>query len=382
MKKYLFTLLLIILNIPLIFSQNINGRFSSSLYAFQRFDTTDVSGKYLRSFQMLTLNINEGKFSLRSYLNLEADLSNSLQNDPRLRFYNLYFEGRNLFDVLSFKLGRQPIFSGIAGGTFDGLNVDLKKSGYKLTGYVGGNVPAYQKLNLTDDFKNDYIVGGKITAVSVKDFQFALGYVKKNFKAQDYWALRYDVNLNPMQVLIQNESTQYQYASAEVNYEKKNLFSINTKYDYDINFAMTSKIEAYGSYEQIKNLRLNAYYNFREPRIKYNSIFSVFDYGNSQEFELGADYDLTKIFTLIGKFGDVIYKDDNSQRLTLGVNSNYGSMNYRKTFGYEGELDALSLYSAYSFLEGMLTPSAGISYSSYKLSKDDNKNHLVTILAD
>ena len=380
MKKSLFTLLLISLCSPLFFSQNINGRFSSSLYAFQRFDTTDVSGKYLRSFQMLNLNVNEGHFSLRSYLNLEADLSKSLQNDPRLRFYNLYFEGRNLFDILSFKLGRQPIFSGIAGGTFDGLNVDLKKSGYKLSAYYGGNVPAYQKLKVTDDFKNDFIVGGKLTAVSVKDFQFVLGYVNKNFKAQDYMALRYDANLNPMQVLIQNESTQYQYASAEVNYEMKSTFSVNTKYDYDINFEKTSKFEAYGSYDQLKDFRLNIYYNFREPRIKYNSIFSVFDYGNSQEVEVGADYNLTKTFTLIGKFGNVTYKNDNSQRITLGVNSNYGSINYRKTLGYEGELDALSLYSAYSFIEGLLTPSAGISYTSYKLSKDDDTNHLVAIL--
>ncbi len=61
MKKYLFTLLLITLYIPLNFSQNINGRFSSSLYAFQRFDTTDVSGKYLRSFQMLTLKCKRGE---------------------------------------------------------------------------------------------------------------------------------------------------------------------------------------------------------------------------------------------------------------------------------------------------------------------------------
>ncbi len=106
-----------------------------------------------------------------------------MQNDPRLRFYNLYFEGRNLFDVLSFKLGRQPIFSGIAGGTFDGLNVDLKKSGYKLTGYVGGNVPAYQKLELTDDFKNDYIVGGKFTAAICKRFSICSWICKEKFQS-------------------------------------------------------------------------------------------------------------------------------------------------------------------------------------------------------
>ncbi len=380
MKKYLLLLLIILLTVPYFYSQNINGRFSSSLYAFDRFDTADVSAKYVRSFQMLNLNINEGQFSLRSYLNLEADLSKDMKDDPRLRFYNLYLEGRNIFEVMSFKLGRQPIFNGVAGGSFDGLNVDLKKHGYKLSAYYGGNVPAYQKFETTDNFKDDFIFGGKFTASSVKDLQFILGYVKKNFKAQDYWALRYDINLNPIQTLIQNESTQYEYASAQVDYEMKNVFSINTKYDYDINFEKTSKFEAYGSFDKIKDFKLNAYYNYREPRIKYNSIFSVFDYGNSQEIEVGADYNLTKIFTLVGKFGNVSYKEDNSQRITLGVNSNYGSVSYRKTMGYAGELDALSLYSAYTFMEGFLTPSLGISYTGYKLSKDDETNHLTTIL--
>ena len=32
------------------------------------------------------------------------------------------------------------------------------------------------------------------------------------------------------------------------------------------------------------------------------------------------------------------------------------------------------------FIEGLITPSIGISYSSYKLSKDDDTNHLTAIL--
>ena len=32
------------------------------------------------------------------------------------------------------------------------------------------------------------------------------------------------------------------------------------------------------------------------------------------------------------------------------------------------------------FIEGLITPSIGISYSSYKLSKNDDTNHLTAIL--
>ena len=56
------------------------------------------------------------------------------------------------------------------------------------------------------------------------------------------------------------------------------------------------------------------------------------------------------MFTLMGKFGNVEYKTENSQRVGLGFSTTYGNINYRKTFGYAGELDAVSLYSGYYFL--------------------------------
>ena len=126
---------------------------------------------------------------------------------------------------------------------------------------------------------------------------------------------------------------------------------------------------------------LNVYYNYREPRIRYNSIFSVFDYGNTQEIEFGGDYRIDQNFTVIGKFGYVTYKDENSSRLGLGLATGYGTINYRKTFGYAGEMDALSLYSAYTFLDGLLTPSLGISFTNYKLSKDGEVNDLTALFA-
>jgi hypothetical protein len=139
---------------------NVNGNFSSSVYSFQRFDTVNVSQNYLSSFQMLNLNINRGNFSLRSNMNFEADLASQLDGNPKLRFYNLYFEGRDLFKLATVKLGRQPLFNSVAGGLFDGLTLDLRKSHYKLTGYYGGNVPAYQKLQLISNWNDNFILGG------------------------------------------------------------------------------------------------------------------------------------------------------------------------------------------------------------------------------
>ena len=381
MKRLVFLCGIIILFSISLSAQSINGRFSSSLYSFQRYDTVNVSNTYAQTFQMLNLNINKGNYSLRTYMNFEGVLSKDIKNDPTLRFYNLYFEARKILDVATLKIGRQPIFNSIAGGIYDGIDLAVKKGDYKITGYYGGNVPGYQKLKLIDDWSNNFIYGGKFTTTALENFQMSLSYVNKNFKVQDYYATRLDADLNPITVLIRNNSNQYRFASGEINYYLQDELSVNTRLDYDLNFEEVSKFEFYGNYDKLSNLKFNLYYNYREPRIRYNSIFSVFDYGNTQEVEAGADYIINKTFTVTGKVGDVIYKDKNSQRAALALATNYGSISYRKTFGYEGELDAVSLYGAYSFFEGLITPSLGLSFTSYKLSADSEKNNLTTLLA-
>ncbi len=365
------------------YSQNINGRFTSSVYSFQRYDNVNSVGDYFRTFQMLNLNVNMNNVSLRTYINLEGDMFQDLKYDPMMRFYNLYLEVRDILNVATVKLGRQPIFNSVAGGLFDGLTLDLKKDDYKFSAYYGSDVPAYQKLGIRKlgEWGDNFILGGKFTTIALKDFQVSLSYINKNFQPQAYWATRLNTELDPIQVLIQNNSSQYQFASAEVAYDYKDKVNINTRYDYDLNFDQTSKFELDGSYLPEEKLSLDFYYNYRSPLVRYNSIFSVFNYGNTQEVEVGAGYEINKIFTVTGRYGNVIYKDDNSGRITIGLNSNYGNISYRKTFGYEGELDALSLYTAYTMLKGLITPSVGISYSNYKLSPDDARNNLTTILA-
>lgn len=362
-------------------AQNINGRFSSSLYSYERFDTANTSETHLRAFQMLNLNLNYENYSIRSFMNLEHDFGTELVDDPRLRFYNLYFEARNIMDVATLKLGRQPLFNSVAGGIYDGASIAIRKYDVQLSGFYGANVPAYQKLELIENWEDNYILGGKLGTTALKNFRFAVGYINKNFKPMSYTALRSDPNLNPVLLLIESKSNQYQFVTGEASFYMKNLVSIDTRYDFDINYEQTSKFEVDARYEQLEDIGINVYYNYREPRIRYNSIFSVFDFGNSQEIEIGGDYKIDENFTVIGKFGYVEYKDDNSSRAAIGLATKYGSLNYRKTFGYAGEMDAFSVYAAHSFLDGLITPSIGAAFTNYKLSADDESNNLTSLLA-
>lgn len=378
MKK--FILLLFLGATTFISAQNINGRFSSSLYTFERYDSLNSSEQYLRAYEMLNLNLNYGKVSVRSYLNFETDVMSKMDTDPRLRFYNLYLEARDLLDIATVRLGRQPIINSVAGGVYDGASLTLKKSDYKFNAYFGGNVPAYQKLELIENFEENFLFGGKFTTTVISNFQVGVGYVNKNFQSQNYIANRLNPDLNPIEVDIENKSNQYEFVTADINFNQKGLVSIFTRGDYDLNFNQLSKIEFDARTEAVDRLGINVYYNYRQPKIRYNSIFAVFDYGNTHEIELGADYKINKMFTVIGKFGNVQYKDENSQRVAVGLSTTYGSLNYRKTFGYAGELDAVSLYSGYTFFEGLFTPSVGLSYTSYKLNPDDEANNITSLL--
>jgi hypothetical protein len=362
------------------FPQNLNGRFSSSVYTFERFDSSGSSNTQARTFQMLSFNFGKDNIWLRSNLNLETDLANKQISDPRFRVYNLYADFQKIFDVVSLKLGRQPLYNSVAGGVFDGATVGLNYSGYKLMAYYGGNVPAYQKLELIDNWSDNYLLGGEFSIYALMDWRFSAKYINKNFASQSYTAVRLDPDLNPINVLIENQSNQYQFLSGEVSYFKQNFGSGNIRYDYDLNFNTSSRFEISGRYSQIKNLGLNLYYNYREPKIRYNSIFSVFDYGNTWEIEGGVDYLIDNKYTVIGKFANITYKDERSQRLTLGLSSPYGTITARKNFGYAGEMDAISFYTALTQLDGLLTPSLGFSYTRYKLSENDPSNELISVL--
>lgn len=380
MKKLIF--LLAFFSFLIINSaQNFNGRLSSSIYFFERYNSQNVSQLFARGFQTAYLNFNKDNYSLRTSINYENEFNKlETSNLPHFQFYNLYFEARKLFGLATVKFGRQQILNGVAGGVFDGIAVDFKYSDYKLTSYYGGNTPSYYQFKITDNLKEDNIYGGDFSATFLNDLTVGISYINKNFKPQEYFAARLDEALNPILILIRKNSTQYQLGSAKISYDLEKFFSANAKFEYDFNYKKTSKIEFAGEFIKIENLSLDVYYLNRKSKVAYNSIFSVFDYSNTQEYEFGAGYKLNDWLTISGKFANVKYTDEQSQRVSASAVSKYGTLSFRKTFGYAGELDAVSIFSGYSFCDGKISPSIGISLTKFKLSQDSDSQNLTSLM--
>lgn len=198
---------------------------------------------------------------------------------------------------------------------------------------------------------------------------------------QDYTTTRLDDNNNPIALLIQQKSNQFRYMHARVLFDAGPQLNVNARYEYDLNYKTTSKVEFEANHRWQDKASFSIYYNYMDPKIRYNSIFSVFDFGNTSEIELGASYDFMDDYTVNARVGRVLFEDESSDRISLGVITPYGTLTYRKNLGIAGELDGISLYTARTYFDGLLTPSIGLSYSSYKLSDDDKKNDLLTIMA-
>ena len=67
--------------------------------------------------------------------------------------------------------------------------------------------------------------------------------------------------------------------------------------------------------------------------------------------------------------------------MTLGLNTSYGSLNFRNSFGYAGELTSVSIHTSRSICNNLITPSVGLAYTNYKLSADAEANNIISALA-
>jgi hypothetical protein len=244
----------------------------------------------------------------------------------------------------------------------------------------GGILPNYQKLSF-DDFGKSYIVAGSISTTALKDFYFSAGYSKKNYKAEDYYAFRLDEKFDPIMYLIHKNSQTFEYLRGKAEYTcPNNSFNIRTKYEFDLNFFKTSKVELESDYAFNENWSASVYGNYREPRVRYNSIFSVFNYGNTKEVEGGLVYRMEGQ-SVTARAGYVKFQDESSLSLNAFYSCPLGSLGVRKTFSDAGELQSAYLQHAHSHLDGLITPSILVSFTQFKLEKNADKNNLLSVLA-
>jgi len=349
-------------------SQVINGRLIGSVYTFEKFDTVNVSKKFVRGFQSVLLDVTQSDVSIHTHFQVAGMLQKKLDEKPDYRFYYLYGQWKNIFSTADLSLGRLPYFAGVGNGTIDGglLTLRFAENKFKFTAYGGQTTPIEYELKDWKKLKNNFTVGGQLVVSAIENARIGVSYMNRQRERVGYWAAREDSLLNPIQVYIVPDNAKEQYVSGDVSYNvgSERLY---VRYDYDLNYKKTQREQLGVRLGVFDDLSISADFIHREPRLLYNSFFSVFDLKAVSEFELGADYILFPDVRAFVRGAYVKYSGDESFRYTFGIVHRYASFSYRGSNGYAGELDNASIQVTYPLFDNLFMPSVGLAYMTYRL---------------
>jgi hypothetical protein len=177
-----------------------------------------------------------------------------------------------------------------------------------------------------------------------------------------------------------------QYVGGDVDFTYGTLGSAYARYDYDIALEQTARFQLFARVRPTEDIAFTGLYLKRQPRISYNSIFSVFAYNSVSEFEGGVEYTLDKTTFVFARYGSVsygldrttfevrhsgpvLYSDDNASRIAVGFNNKLVSASVAHNVGPDSRLSSVSANAGYPMMDGQLTPTLVVGYAMYKLSE-------------
>ena len=349
-------------------AQLINGRLTTSMYSWEKFDSVGVSTTFTRGFQVVQLDISQGNFSLFSHLQGAATfIDASTTADFRTQY--LYGRLTNIGELLDFSIGRMPYFHGVGNGTLDGVKTAFRfgEDRASFVAYGGVPPPGDYTLKGWGSLSSNYVFGGQFLVTPMEHLSTGISYVNKARERTPYWTIRADSLFNPAPIYIDPELRREQYVGIDARYLVSSL-QLYGRYDFDLLGEQSQRADLRALYGFSDDLMVNATYQFRSPRIPWNSFFSRFNLSNTHEVEAGVDFvALQKVRTFVrGAF--VQYDGDQSFRYTVGGYWTYASISYRGSTGQAGELNSISLAFAYPLLERALIPNANVVWNSYALN--------------
>ncbi len=351
-------------------AQLFQARLSAFGYAWQRSDTVSQTTSHLFGYQSIQASLNQGNYTLSGYFQGFTDYSGPHQYIGEYRLYNFYFKARNVADLLDVSVGRQAVYSGIGQGTFDGVwsGARFLDGNVSVNGYYGFLPAPHYQAELIGDKKNNAMMGAQLTVTPHEMVRASLNYSSRQMLPETYTAIRADSLFNPYAVEIRPSAVREEYFGGEADVTYGSLGSLYFRYDYDLALEQSARTELFARVRPTDELALTGLYLQRQPRISFNSIFSVFAYNTVSEFEGGVEYTLDARTFLFARFGSVSYGDDNAQRVALGFNNKLVSASVAHNVGTDSRLSSVSANAGYPMMEGQLTPTLMVGYALYKLS--------------
>jgi hypothetical protein len=343
-----------------------SGRFTTSLYTFERADSTDLRSTHTRAYQVVQLSHVRGDFGLHLYGQVDGDFTTKLVDDPKVRTYGLYFDWKNLGSIVDLRIGRQPLFAGVATSTVDGGKIRLNATQWVwLEAFGGLLIPPDQDTRIIDDPDRNYLYGGQLVFLPTSESRIGFSYFDKRQERPGFETVRADSIGDLFTQFIEPSELTYELGSLDASWFLPRRSSLLGRLDYDFYRQRLTRGEIGGRSQVAASLSFRAAYVYRTPRIPASSIFGIFEAEENQEVDLSLDYRLASSLRLYGGGATVLYSDDESYRGTLGIGNSFADVNYVHRGGYAGDLDGVNAWLRHALLGGRLAPSAQLSWARY-----------------
>jgi hypothetical protein len=162
----------------------------------------------------------------------------------------------------------------------------------------------------------------------------------------------------------------------DASYRASGSVSIYGRYEYDLNYKQIARWQIFSRVSITDELALTGEYIYRSPRIPVHSYFSIFPRNSVKEIEGGVEYSFTPRWRVFGRLARVSYTFEDNRRYTAGVSSEYGSVSYSGSVGFDGKLNSFSAQLYYPLVEHVFVPTLGASYAEYRLSWEAPVEHV------
>lgn len=332
----------------------IKGNLSSDLYIWEDSSESHIRPyETLRASAILWRGIQQQQITFKTNLRWTTDLSDKFTTDPQLFVYETNLKISHLPRNLFVTLGRQFYYNNAGSRLIDGFKIKYLYDNNQFEVFGGSSVNRLDPEKIRS-FEKYLVAGFYGRRLFTEDVLFMERLIIGGGMFTSY-----DDDL-----LVQNKAAldfRFNVTSTRV-YLRSSFDFINNKIS-----------ELLGRVSQNSN---NWYYSLefrnRRPSVSNNSIFSIIDYKNYNQFRLEINRKLNNQFTLISGFNYTIYDDDNNLRAQLGLSQRYFSVSFFHQDGYGGEQNGLSGYAQYPLKYGVeLFGSANLS--RYKIQDEHDE---------
>ncbi|MCU0452931.1 MAG: hypothetical protein MUE68_04680 [Bacteroidetes bacterium] len=370
MKRTYNLLLVSALSCTIALGQLFQARLVTSAYGWQRNDTVGQTNTHLYGYQTVQVSLADQRYSFNANIQGFNDFAGPVKNDPLLRLQNLSLKARNLFDMADVQAGRFFLVAGAGIGLMDGAQATVRLPWYpvKLVAYGGALAPAGRKFEIIDDVLDNKMWGAQALVQPIHGAQFSLSYANKRMSQSTYRAIRADDLLTGTKTVeLKPEPRNEQLLSFDASGELPEWGDGYLRYDHDLESMEMSRLNAFARVRVMEGLALTGEYLQREPRVAFNSIFSVFAYSTLKEAEGGVEYEVLKNWFLVAKYGSVSYGDGSTDRITIAANGRFVGASLSRNTTYNGDISAASLNASYPLFDNLVTPTLLVGFSQYKL---------------